>query len=136
MGVSFISASQACSNVNSEIPDGTTIEEARDATREAWNTDVFNKVQTSETNVTKLNQLYTALYFMHLLPTNKTGENPLWESEEPYYDDIFTFWDIVRRTVLSKFEVLEIADTSSSIVHSRPCFISFSLRTTKAFFAP
>lgn len=45
--------------------------------------------------MTKLNQLYSALYFMHLLPTNKTGENPGWKSEEPYYDDIFTFWDIV-----------------------------------------
>lgn len=46
--------------------------------------------------MTKLNQFYTALYFMNLLPTNKTGENPLWDSDEPYYDDIFTFWDIVR----------------------------------------
>src|SRR5262249_3980045 len=49
-------------------------------------------------NTTKLQQLYTALYFMHLLPTNKTGENPLWSSTEPYYDDIFTFWDTFRCT--------------------------------------
>lgn len=95
VGVSFISANQACSNVNSEIPEGTSIDTVRDGTREAWNSEVFSKVTTSETNVTKLNQLYTALYFMHLLPTNKTGENPLWQSSEPYYDDIFTFWDIV-----------------------------------------
>uniref|UniRef100_A0A8H7TS89 Glycosyl hydrolase family 92 domain-containing protein n=1 Tax=Bionectria ochroleuca TaxID=29856 RepID=A0A8H7TS89_BIOOC len=94
VGVSFISANQACSNVNSEIPEGTSIDTVRDGTREAWNSEVFSKVTTSETNVTKLNQLYTALYFMHLLPTNKTGENPLWQSSEPYYDDIFTFWDI------------------------------------------
>lgn len=60
-----------------------------------WNTEVLSKVRTSETDITKLNQLYSALYFMNLLPTNKTGENPLWESSEPYYDDIFTFWDTV-----------------------------------------
>ena len=36
------------------------------------------------------------LYGMHLLPTNKTGENPLWTSTEPYYDDIFTLWDLFR----------------------------------------
>lgn len=95
VGVSFISSEQACSNVNAEIPDGATLEDVRDETRESWNSQVFSKVTTTETNVTKLNQLYTALYFMHLLPTNKTGENPLWESDEPYFDDIFTFWDIV-----------------------------------------
>jgi putative alpha-1,2-mannosidase len=96
VGVSFISTDQACSNVNAQIPDGTSLEELRDETKKAWNSQVFSKVTTKETNRTKLTQLYTALYFMHLLPTNKTGENPLWESEEPYYDDIFTFWDIVR----------------------------------------
>lgn len=35
---------------------------------------------------------------MHLMPTNKTGENPSWQSSEPYYNDIFTFWDIYRCT--------------------------------------
>ncbi|KAF4126465.1 Glycosyl hydrolase family 92 [Geosmithia morbida] len=96
VGVSFISADQACRNVEDEIPAEATLSEVRDDTKAAWNTQVFNKVITTETNTTKLNQLYSALYFMHLLPTNKTGENPLWQSDEPYYDDIFTFWDIYR----------------------------------------
>lgn len=96
VGVSFISASQACDNVNSEIPADKTMDSVRKATRDAWNVEVLSKVRTSETDVTKLNQLYSALYFMNLLPTNKTGENPLWKSEEPYYDDVFTFWDTVR----------------------------------------
>lgn len=95
VGVSFISTSQACDNVNSEIPADKTLASVRQATRDAWNVEVLSKVRTSETDVKKLNQLYSALYFMNLLPTNKTGENPLWESEEPYYDDIFTFWDTV-----------------------------------------
>lgn len=95
VGISFISTSQACSNVDSEIPNGKTLPDLRNETREAWNLEVFSKVTTRETNITKLNQLYTALYFMHLLPTNKTGENPLWKSNEPYYDDIVTFWDTV-----------------------------------------
>lgn len=96
VGVSFISADQACSNVNAEIPAGTSLQDVRAETRKAWETEVFSKVTTSETNVTKLQHLYSSLYFMHLLPVNKTGENPGWESSEPYYDDIFTFWDIVR----------------------------------------
>ncbi|KND87913.1 putative glycosidase, partial [Tolypocladium ophioglossoides CBS 100239] len=98
VGVSFMSADQACSNVDGEIPQGTSLKAVRRQTREAWNAEVFGKVTTTSTNTTKLNQLYSALYFMHLLPTNKTGENPLWESPEPYYDDIFTFWDTHRCT--------------------------------------
>jgi len=31
-----------------------------------------------------------------LIPSNRTGENPLWASSEPSYDDIFTFWDLFR----------------------------------------
>lgn len=61
----------------------------------AWNDQVLSKITTTDTNVTNLQLLYSSLYHMHLVPTNKTGENPLWSSSEPYYDDIFTFWDIV-----------------------------------------
>ena len=95
VGVSFISTQQACSSVNSEIPKGTSLDQVKQATKDAWNSEVLGKVTTTETNVTKLQQLYSALYFMHLMPTNKTGENPLYQSTEPYYDDIFTFWDLV-----------------------------------------
>ncbi|KOS17488.1 putative glycosidase [Escovopsis weberi] len=96
VGVSFISEAQACKKLDDEIPHGTTVQQLQQETRDAWNSQVLSKVTTHETNVTKLTQLYSALYFMHLLPTNKTGENPLWDSGEPYYDDIFTFWDTHR----------------------------------------
>ncbi|KAH6607756.1 hypothetical protein Trco_004069 [Trichoderma cornu-damae] len=98
VGVSFLSEARACANVDEEIPLGTSLSTVRQGARDAWNSQVLQKVTTTETNVTKLNQLYSALYFMHLLPTNKTGENPLWDSGEPYYDDIFTFWDTHRCT--------------------------------------
>ncbi|KAJ6789280.1 hypothetical protein PWT90_02146 [Aphanocladium album] len=98
VGVSFISTQQACDSVAREIPRGTALRDVQAQTRQVWNNEVFSKVTTTETNTTKLNQLYSALYFMHLLPQNKTGENPLWKSDEPYYDDIFTFWDIYRCT--------------------------------------
>ncbi|PHH66804.1 hypothetical protein CDD81_5936 [Ophiocordyceps australis] len=98
VGVSFISVKQACSNVDTELPKGTRLYKAHKQTRQTWNSLVLNKIKTSDKDINKLEQLYSALYFMHLLPTNKTGENPLWESEEPYYDDIFTFWDTHRCT--------------------------------------
>lgn len=39
---------------------------------------------------------YTALYHTMLAPTDRTGENPLWKSEEPYYDDYYAIWDTFR----------------------------------------
>ncbi|KUI68087.1 hypothetical protein VM1G_04545 [Cytospora mali] len=99
VGVSFISTEQACANVNSQIPSGTHLEELTQATRDAWNSKVFSKITTNDTRSKEnLELLYSSLYHMHLLPTNKTGENPLWKSDEPYYDDIFTFWDLFRCT--------------------------------------
>lgn len=95
VGVSFISTQQACQNVDDQIPEDITLETLEDDAKTAWNDKVLSKITTTDTNTTKLNLLYSSLYHMNLIPTNKTGENPLWSSTEPYYDDIFTFWDIV-----------------------------------------
>ncbi|EMC92980.1 glycoside hydrolase family 92 protein [Baudoinia panamericana UAMH 10762] len=96
VGISFISSAQACQNIASEIPPNTSIQTLVSRAQTRWNQQVFSRVTTSETNLTILTQLYTYLYGMMLIPTNRTGENPLWTSNEPYYDDIFTFWDLFR----------------------------------------
>ncbi|KAL9106849.1 MAG: hypothetical protein Q9227_008182 [Pyrenula ochraceoflavens] len=106
VGVSFISTAQACSNVNREIPKSASFQSVVDGTKEIWNTNVLSKVTSSTTDETSLQLLYTMLYGMHLLPSNKTHENPLWESSEPYYDDIFTLWDLHRCTT-SLLQVLQ-----------------------------
>ncbi|KAI1383152.1 glycoside hydrolase family 92 protein [Hypoxylon trugodes] len=99
VGVSFISSEQACGNVDKEIPSGTALETLENNVVKAWNDQVLSKITTTDTsNTTRLQLLYSSLYHMSLIPTNKTGENPLWSSSEPYYDDIFTFWDLFRCT--------------------------------------
>ncbi|KAI9645373.1 hypothetical protein NHQ30_006111 [Ciborinia camelliae] len=98
VGISFISSAQACENVDSQIPSGTTLSTLTSDAKDVWNTEVLSKVKTTETNKTNLKLLYSSLYFMHLLPSNRTGENPLWTSSEPYYDDTFTTWDLFRCT--------------------------------------
>ncbi|PNP40721.1 hypothetical protein TGAMA5MH_07428 [Trichoderma gamsii] len=30
------------------------------------------------------------------MPSDRTGENPIWNSTEPYYDDYYTLWDTFR----------------------------------------
>ncbi|PVH86069.1 glycoside hydrolase family 92 protein [Cadophora sp. DSE1049] len=106
VGISFISSAQACDNVNSQIPDGTTLETVRDNVRKVWNADVLSKIRTTETNVGNLQLLYSSMYHMHLIPSNRTGENPLWSSDEPYFDDTFTLWDLFRCTI-SLWHVLQ-----------------------------
>ncbi|KXJ92400.1 glycoside hydrolase family 92 protein [Microdochium bolleyi] len=100
VGVSFISAEQACSNVDSEVPeDSASIESLEDAARRVWNDKVLSKITTTDTrSESSLQLLYSSLFHMTLVPSNKTGENPKWSSDAPYYDDIFTFWDTFRCT--------------------------------------
>ena len=95
VGVSFISEDQACSNVDGQIREGTPLSTLTSNTRDAWKKEILSKITTTDTDTTTLQLLYTSLYHMNLLPTNKTGENPLWPSSEPYYDDMFTLWDLV-----------------------------------------
>ena len=90
VGISFISSDRACSNVEAEIPKGTKLQILVDQAQTKWNEDIFRKVTTTETNTTHLTQLYSYLYGMNLLPSNRTGENPLWDSLSPSYDDFFT----------------------------------------------
>ncbi len=96
VGVSFISTAQACRNVDNQVPVGTTHEALAAQTRATWNDQVLSRITTTDSaDTARLQLLYTSMYHMLLLPQNKTGENPLWTSSEPYYDDIFTLWDLV-----------------------------------------
>ena len=94
--VSWISPTKACEFVDEEMPKGSTVEVLADAAKERWNSQVLSKLKavTEDPEVQKL--LYSNLYGMYLMPTNRTDENPLWQSSEPYYDDIVTFWDTFR----------------------------------------
>lgn len=96
VGISWISKAQACQNLEDEIPKGAGFSQVVEDTKAAWNADVLSTITITSTNATNLGLLYTSLYFMNLIPTNQTGENPGWTSSEPYYCDIFTLWDLFR----------------------------------------
>ncbi|KAI1842823.1 hypothetical protein JX266_010999 [Neoarthrinium moseri] len=101
VGVSFISAEKACKFKDDEVKSWK-LEDTVDAAVEEWNRDVLSRVQvpTDDTvNSTNLVLLYSSLYFMHLMPSDRTGENPLWDSGEPSWDDFYTLWDTFRCTV-------------------------------------
>ncbi len=94
IGISFVSIEQARRNVETEIP-GFDFEATHAAAVAEWNralATVELKGETSE----QAQVFDTALYHTMLMPTDRSGENPLWKSDEPYYDDYYAIWDIFR----------------------------------------
>lgn len=92
VGISFISAEKACRYKNEEL-SSWDVQKAAQAIRDEWNKDVFSKIRVNTdrtANQTRLYLLYSSLYFMHLIPSERIGENPLWESDEPSWDDFYT----------------------------------------------
>jgi predicted alpha-1,2-mannosidase len=100
VGFSFISSAKACQFIDKEAPNDVTLSKLVNDSKNRWNQEVFSKITTTEKNTTMLSQLYTSLYGMHILPSNRTGENPnpKWKATDPYYDDFYTLWDLFRCT--------------------------------------
>ncbi|KAJ3490419.1 hypothetical protein NLI96_g1434 [Meripilus lineatus] len=96
VGVSFISAEQACSNAEEEIPD-FGFDKVRTSAKAQWN-DLLGRIQVDTTNVDpEIVQLfYSSIYRTHISPADYTGENPKWNSTEPYYDSFYCNWDTYR----------------------------------------
>ncbi|GFF30772.1 uncharacterized glycosidase Rv0584 [Aspergillus udagawae] len=96
VGVSFISVAQACSNAEREQPDfdfdGTV-----SAAEKAWR----EKLEVIEADAEGVSAdlqkvFWSGVYRAMISPQDYTGENPLWESEEPYYDSYYCIWDSYR----------------------------------------
>ncbi|KAF9060398.1 glycoside hydrolase family 92 protein [Rhodocollybia butyracea] len=95
-GVSFISSEQACANAEEEIPD-FDFDSVQTENRAAWN-ELLGRVQVDTTNVSTetIQLMYSGLYRSHISPADYTGENPRWNSTEPYYDSYYCNWDTFR----------------------------------------
>jgi putative alpha-1,2-mannosidase len=96
VGVSFMSAAQACSNAESEIPD-FGFDEVRSAAEDAWR-EKLSVIQLDTSGVSDLLQtvFWSGTYRAMISPQDYTGENPLWKSTEPYYDSYYCIWDSFR----------------------------------------
>jgi predicted alpha-1,2-mannosidase len=94
VGVSFVSIEQAKQNATSEIA-GFDFNGTRRAVVEAWNK-ALSTVQIGGGTRDERQQFATGLYHSMLMPVDRTGENPLWKSSTPYYDDFYCIWDTFR----------------------------------------
>ena len=92
VGVSWTSADKACSYAEAEIPSINTLEFdiTRAAATEKWDETLSTiSVDTSGVSKDSLVLFYSSLYRSYLSPMNITGDNPLWQSTEPYYDSYY-----------------------------------------------
>jgi predicted alpha-1,2-mannosidase len=94
VGISFISAQQAKQNVQQEVP-AWNFDAVHTAATALWNAELAKLTLSGESD-SQRRQLYTAMYHIMLMPTDRTGENPDWKSSEPYYDDYYCTWDTYR----------------------------------------
>lgn len=89
VGVSFISTDQACKNAEDEQPNFDfegTVSVAKSAWREKLST-----ISVDADGVSKDLQtiFWSGAYRTMISPQDYTGENPLWESDEPYFDSYY-----------------------------------------------
>ncbi|KAI6879283.1 hypothetical protein KC363_g8778 [Hortaea werneckii] len=108
LGVSYISAEQACANVAAEAPETKSFEDVVEDAKVDWEDNVLGTIQIEDDgsqkkgNATLKRMLYTALY-----QTGLMGENPKWQTDtsNPYYDDHYTLWDTYR-TLMPLYHLL------------------------------
>ena len=95
IGISYLSPLKARSNIDREIPHwsfGQTLAEVQ----QKWEL-IFKRMEVNADASDELKtMLYTGLYHTMLMPVDRTGENPLWENNGPYYDDFYAVWDTYR----------------------------------------
>ena len=95
VGISFISSLKAKQNIDAEIP-AWSFEHTLTMLQNNWDS-LFNRIEIdADTPPDQKKLFYTGLYHTMLMPADRTGENPLWTNDEPYYDDFYAIWDTFR----------------------------------------
>lgn len=89
VGLSFISEAKACSNAEKETPT-FDFDSIHSAAVSSWR-QKMSPIRVSRTDVDKsfLTNFYSGIYRTMTQPQDYTGENPLWQSSEPYFDSFY-----------------------------------------------
>ncbi|KAK5995395.1 putative secreted glycosidase [Cladobotryum mycophilum] len=97
VGVSFISSAQACHSAETEVIEYNLDKYVNEAT-EQWREKLSPITVSIGDGVGKdyLTSFYSGIYRTMVNPQNYTGENPLWDDGEPYFDSFYCIWDLFR----------------------------------------
>ncbi len=97
IGISLKSISNAARFLDAQIPQADLAAVQKSA-RQAWN-QRLSLITVEGLTEADRRLFYTCLYHSQLMPRNRTGDNPKWESPEPsvpYWDDHYAVWDTWR----------------------------------------
>lgn len=95
IGISFLSSLKAKSNIDTEIPHWN-FDTVLSQLQVKWE-ELLSRIDIDPQATEKQKRMfYTGLYHTMLMPVDRTGENPLWISNQPYYDDFYAIWDTYR----------------------------------------
>ena len=118
VGISFISELKARHNYETESR-GKSFDEVRAATEAKWES-ILQKIEIAEDTPDYYKRMfYTGIYHTMLMPSDRTGENPLWTDPVPYYDDFYALWDTYRTSMplIAITEPQRLADMVNSMVN-------------------
>ncbi|MDA3879615.1 MAG: GH92 family glycosyl hydrolase [Prolixibacteraceae bacterium] len=95
IGISFLSSLKAKQNLESEISHWN-FDRVLNEGQNLWE-EMISRIEIDESATYEQKVMfYTGLYHTMLMPVDRTGENPLWLSPKPYYDDFYALWDTYR----------------------------------------
>lgn len=98
IGISFVSELKARYNCLNQVT-GKSFDQVRASLRQEWDR-LLSRVTIDASTPDSLKRMfYTALYHTMLMPSDRTGECPLWNDPTPYYDDYYAIWDTYRTSM-------------------------------------
>ncbi|MCJ1439692.1 MAG: hypothetical protein MMC23_000173 [Stictis urceolatum] len=140
VGMSFISADQACKNAESEIPGPVwDFDGIKASAEKAWREKLsVVSVKTGGVSDRYLTNFYSAVYRTMMSPQDYTGENPDWQSSEPYFDSFYCIWDAFRSqlpflTIIDPHELSRMLRSLLDIYKHRGWLPDCSMSLCKGF---
>lgn len=94
IAVSFKSVDNAAYYFHTEVAD-RSFEDVKEEARRAWEK-VFATIQVEGATDEERKLFYTAMYHSFVMPRERTGDHPYWNSGLPHLDDHYCVWDTWR----------------------------------------
>ncbi|MDP4276124.1 MAG: GH92 family glycosyl hydrolase [Bacteroidota bacterium] len=95
LGISYMGTNKA--RHNAEEIASWDLDETKEAAASTWNK-ILGQVKLDGGSERTKTIFYSSMYRIFFQPTDFTGENPLWQSDKPYYGDYHAIWDTYRAT--------------------------------------
>lgn len=118
VGISFISPMKARYNLESET-SGKDFDTLHEELLDKWD-NLLGRIEIDPSTPDRERRMfYTALYHTMIMPSDRTGENPLWTDPVPYYDDFYALWDTYRTSMplITLIDPKRQADMVNSLVN-------------------